>query len=261
MVNDLEVLARRASCAASDLEPDPPGGPRRFSAIMRAEMEVLRRKAGLAGAPGQGTAGTGGGIGPGEGGCFGGGLALPDLTEKCAKASGQVAVREDGPPARLVAMTDSDPQPKRATTHDEPTEAERALGEELARRRKARNMTQEQFADYLGKSLATVRANEAGRRLQYWTRARELAERLDTTPDELLGISGSSEHDGTPVTAAELGGVFAALVPDLQGRPEQAERFAQAVLGAIATVRGLRGDQASAQDYSLAAALLSQRPG
>ena len=70
--------------------------------------------------------------------------------------------------------------------------------------RKERNMNQEQFADYIGSSRATVGSYENGGAPEAFVLAR-ICEKLNVSSDYMLGCSDYRNFDDRGVTAADLG--------------------------------------------------------
>ena len=80
----------------------------------------------------------------------------------------------------------------------------KAIGTRIANARKARNLTQQQLADALGLVQQTVAHYEVGRIRVPSTQLPKLAETLNLTLDELLGLKGKPRHKTKPGPSSKL---------------------------------------------------------
>lgn len=80
----------------------------------------------------------------------------------------------------------------------------KAMGTRIANARKAMNLTQQQLADELGLVQQTVAHYEVGRIRVPSTQLPKLAETLNLTLEELLGLEGKSRHKAKPGPSSKL---------------------------------------------------------
>jgi transcriptional regulator with XRE-family HTH domain len=116
----------------------------------------------------------------------------------------------------------------------------RAIGDAIARARKARGMSQEQLRLRVGNSKNAVSSWERGKSAPTVQNLRELCRVLDVPPSQLLGMNGGKPVK-THAPAAELQALAARLgelrrdaeaaVPDLMQRLTAAEAVARRLGG------------------------------
>ena len=80
----------------------------------------------------------------------------------------------------------------------------KAMGTRIANARKTMNLTQQQLADELGLVQQTVAHYEVGRIRVPSTQLPKLAETLNLTLDELLGLEEKSRHKAKPGPSSKL---------------------------------------------------------
>ncbi|HLF70125.1 MAG TPA: helix-turn-helix transcriptional regulator [Actinomycetota bacterium] len=70
----------------------------------------------------------------------------------------------------------------------------RAIGEQIAERRRSKGLSQEGLARMAGMSRETVRRAEAGERMPRWVTLAKLAECLDIRLTDLVALATAVEH-------------------------------------------------------------------
>ncbi len=125
------------------------------------------------------------------------------------------------------------------------------VGEMVRTVRERLGLSRIELADRLTVSEETVKKMETGERVKQWLKLAEVAEALETTPNELLGF---------PVVDPEsLGSALQPILKAFGHDPEDAESIARILLEAVEDGQSLQGSEPAALRYRHAGEIAAAR--
>lgn len=125
------------------------------------------------------------------------------------------------------------------------------IGAAVRDARERLGLTRDALAMRVGVDAETIKKIESGERVKQWTRVADMAEALNTSPNELLGF---------PVASPEaLGTALRPILAAFGHNPEDAESIARILLEAVEAAQSAPGDEPEGVRYRIAGQLAASR--
>lgn len=125
------------------------------------------------------------------------------------------------------------------------------IGAAVRNARDRLGMSREALAARANVDAETIKKIESGERVKQWTRVAEIAEALQTSPNELLGFPVASPNT--------LGMALRPILAAYGHNPEDAESIARILLEAVEAAQSAPGDEPAEVRYRIAGQIAVSR--